>query len=212
MIISHSKQKTFWKIPRTGSSNVEMVLRLTAGLDVAQDVIAETHFFPSAYNFDTMPPRPDGLPGRRRAHITPQTAIDQGFITLAQYNTYENFCIVRDPVDKFISLHSLAFPKRQFNTNIQNIFDELVIPNPTDAIFRPQTAWLTLGNMTTLPFSDYANSVNTILTAFGAPIPDTLPQVRRMNESVENFNRAIATSADRAVIETYYADDMGLNT
>ena len=210
MIISHSKSVAFWKIPRTGSSNVEMILRLIAGLDTTQDVIAETHFFPVAFNFDNMPDMANGAPGRRRAHITPQTAIDNGFLTLAQYNAYQNFCMVRDPVDKFVSLHALAFPQDEFHP--ANIWRNIRGAAPTDAIFRAQSEWLMLGNITPLPFSDYENSVRTIITAFGAAQPDALPWVNRENPSVENFQRSIVTPAQDAQIRAFYPSDASLVT
>jgi hypothetical protein len=210
MIISHSKQVNFWKIPRTGSSNIEMLLRLLSGLDLSQDVLADTHFFPASANFDAMPDHANGTPGRRRAHITPQTAIDNGFLTLAQYNSYQNFCMVRDPVDRFISSYHLAIPRYDFDP--QEIIDTLIVPNADQAVWRPQSAWLTLGNITTLPFSDYVNSLGTILAAFGATVPDQLPNVSRAHIRYETFIKQIATGPQRQAIETYYAADMGLST
>lgn len=208
MIISHSKQVNFWKIPRTGSSNVEMVLRLIGGLDTSQDVIAETHFFPQSYNFSSMPAR-GNVPGPRRAHITPATAIAEGFLTQAQYDSYENYCMVRDPVDKFISLHSLAFPREKFEPN--NIWANIRSQDPSSAIFRPQSDYLSLGNITALPFSDYENSVRTIITAFGVPQPDAIPKVTRENPGAVERGKAIATAPQRAEIEALYPDDMLLN-
>jgi hypothetical protein len=210
MIISHSKGVTFWKIPRTGSSTIELLIRLLAGLDLTQDVVGETHFYPSSVNFDTMPDHADGTPGTRRAHITPQTAIDNGFITLAQFNRYRNYCMVRDPVEKFISMYHVVMMKELFDP--AQIITDHIIPSPNSAVFRKQTDWLTLSNMYALPFSGYVNSVNTILTAFGAPIPDQLPRVTRNHMKYELFVRSIATVGDRTAIETYYASDMALNT
>ena len=209
MIISHSKGVAFWKIPRTGSSTVEMLLRLTAGLDTGQDVMAETHFFPTAYNFDTMPDRHDGAPGRRRAHITPQTAIDRGFITQSQYDAYDNFCMIRDPVAKFISLYALAFPRRAFVPT--DIWADIRGRDPGSALFRSQSEYLTLGNITPLPFSSYEQSVHTILTAFGAPIPDAIPKITRTNHTLENHRVVIVTPQERAAIESFYPDDLALN-
>ncbi len=204
MIISHSKQVCFWKISRTGSTTIEMLIRLMGGLDITQDVIAETHFFPASHNFP-MPDGVDGTRGARRAHITPQTAIDNGFITQVQYDAYENYCMVRDPVDRFISTHALAFPKVRFTPT--DIWADIQGKDPTAAIFRTQSEYLARGNITGLPFSDYENSVRTILTAFGAPQPDTLPWITRQNPSLENFNKALATVQDRSDIESFYPDD-----
>ena len=208
MIISHSKRVTFWKIPRTGSTNVEMILRLIAQLDTRQDVIAETHFFPASFNF-SMPDGANGTPGARRAHITPQTAIDNGLITQAQYDAYDNYCMIRDPVDKFVSLHALAFPKVEFIP--AQIWADIRDLDPDGAIFRPQSEYLALGNMNALPFSDYENSVRTIIAAFGAIQPDALPWVTRENPSVTTRHKAIASPQAIAEIRGFYPDDVGLN-
>lgn len=211
MIISHSKQVNFWKIPRTGSSNVEMILRLTAGLDASQDVMGRTNFYDVAHNFDTMPDAADGTPGNRRAHITPQTAIDNGFLTLAQYNSYQNFCIVRDPVDRFVSTIHLAMPGQAEPFDVPDLI-AFMQANMSHAAFRTQSDYLTLGNITTLPFSDYVNSVGTILTAFGAPIPDGLPNVTRSHPLYEDFIRSLPTPADRGLIQAFWSADAALNT
>lgn len=209
MIISHKKQRCFWKIPRTGSSNIEMVLRLTAGLDLSQDIVAETHFFPASANFDSMPDATDGTAGTRRAHITPQTALDNGFLTPSQFNVYQHYCIVRDPIDKFISSYHLCLPRYEWD--VTKILAETVVPNPESAVWRRQSEYLTVGNITTLPFSDYVNSANTIFAAFGAPIPAQLPKVTRSHIRFETIIKETATAANIQEIEAYYADDMLLN-
>ena len=210
MIISHSKQKCFWKITRTGSTNIEVVLRLTAGLDLSQDVVAATDFFPSSANIVGLPVSPSGVSSNRRAHMTPQTAIDNGLLTQAQYDTYDHYCMVRDPIDRFISSYHLAIPRYDFNIKV--ILEETIKPNTTMAMWRKQSEYLTLGNVTTLPFSDYANSANTIFTAFGAPIPDQLPNISRSHLRYETFTKEeVLVVGQRAMIETYYADDMLLN-
>jgi hypothetical protein len=215
MIISHSKQVNFWKIPRTGSTTVELLLRLTAGLDYSQDVVASGHFFPDQHHNipGTVPnASPSGLPGYTRTHLTPTEAISFGVLTQAQYDSYQNFCMVRDPLDKMISAHSLGFRRDTFD--VAEILRNRVRGNENFAIFKPQVEWLAEGNMTPLPFSDYENSVRTVLTAFGAPIPVDIPNITRRHPEYESFVRSIATAADRAAIEdasSPYARDARLN-
>lgn len=212
MIISHSKGVCFWKIPRTGSSNVEMILRLTAGLDYAQDVVARTNFYDVSHNFSTMPDSADGVPGDRRAHITPQTAIDNGFLTLAQYNAYQHYCIVRDPVDRFISTIHLAHASAASAFNVGELI-AFMQQHMDQAHYRPQSEYLTLGNINALPFSDYVNSVGTILTAFGAPIPaGGLPRISRSHWRYEEFVRQLPDAAQEAQIRAFWSADSGLST
>jgi hypothetical protein len=209
MIISHKKQRCFWKIPRTGSSNIEMVLRLTAGLDLSQDIVAETHFYPASANFDSMPDAPSGTAGTRRAHITPQTALDNGLLTPSEFNVYTHYCMVRNPIDRFISTYHLTMPKYEWD--ITKIIAEVIVPNPENAVWRKQSEYLTTGNIIALPFSDYVNSANTIFAAFGAPIPDQLPNVSRSHIRYESFIKQTATAANIQEISAYYADDMVLD-
>lgn len=216
MIISHSKQINFWKIPRTGSTSVELLLRLLAGLDYGQDVVASGHFFPDQHH--NIPPTvpdavPSGRPGFTRTHLTPTEAISFGVLTQAQYDSYQNFCVVRNPLDRLISAHALGFHKVDFN--VADIIRDRVRGNTSFAIFKPQVEWLAEGNITPLPFSDYVNSVTTILTAFGAPVPADIPNVTRRHPHHETFTRSIATPADRAAIGATgspYENDAALNT
>jgi len=210
MIISHKKQRCFWKIPRTGSTNIEVILRLTAGLDLSQDVVAETtHFFQASANLDSVPASPAGAPGTHRSHMTPQTALDLGLLTPAMLNAYQHFCIVRDPIDRFISMYHLALPNYEWD--VTKIIAENIAPTPGYATWRRQSDYLTVGNITTLPFSDYVNSANTIFAAFGAPIPDQLPNISRSHWRFEDVTKQQATAANIQEISAYYADDMLLN-
>lgn len=215
MIISHSKQINFWKIPRTGSTSIELLLRLLAGLDYTQDIVMSGHFFPDQHHNvpGTVPDAtPSGRPGFTRTHLTPTEAISFGCLTQAQYDSYQNFCMVRDPLDKLISAHQLGFHKETFN--VADLIRDRITGNTHFAIFKPQVEWLAEGNITPLPFSDYVNSVTTILTAFGAPIPTDIPNVTRRHPHHEDFVRSIATPADRAAIQnptSPYHDDSQLS-
>lgn len=211
MIISHSKQMAFWKIPRTGSTTVELLLRLSAGLDYGQDVVASGHFFPDQHHNipPTVPPAINGNPGYTRTHLTPTEAIAFGVLTQAQYDSYQNFCIVRDPLEKLISAHSLGMSRKTFN--VTALWNSDIKNNLQFSVFKPQVEWLTEGNMTTLPFSDYVNSITTILNAFGAPIPVDIPSITRRHPHWDQLTRARSTPADRIAIETHYAADSQLN-
>lgn len=206
MIISHRRKAAFWKIPRTGSTTIEMILRLTAPLDLKQDVIAESHFFPESANMENVTPMASGQPGERRAHMTPETAIAEGLLTRDQYDSYANFCIVRDPLDRLLSLHHLAFPQEKFDVN--QLIGSRLRPNRNLAMYRAQADYLTLGNMMALPHEDFRASVDTICRAFGAPIPKQLPRVTRRHLRHDEFMRGVATDADRAAIDSFYAEDL----
>lgn len=217
MIISHSKQVCFWKIPRTGSTTVDTLIRLLGGLDETQDVVAEEYFFPSvSHNADSIPDHPNGTPGRARAHLTPQEAIDSGVLTLAQYNSYQNFCMVRDPVSRFKSMYQLALPSTDWNARA--ILRDTVVANENGingvkySTWRKQVDWLTVPGMNAMPFSDYVNSVNTILTAFGITPPNNLPNISRRHMLWQERVVLITPQVEEDAIRAYYSEDALLNT
>ena len=208
MIVSHRHKVCFWKVCRTGSSSIEMVLRLTARLNYKHDVIAWSEFFPSAFNMDSVSDRAEGMKGERRAHMTPETAIAEGVLTREQYDKYAHFCITRDPVDRFISTYTLALRQEQFDAN--QLISAHVRPNIANPLFRPQVDYCTLGNMTALPYENFRQSAAEVCRAFKAPVPRRLPRLASRHPKFENRLRAAATEADRAAIETFYAADVAL--
>lgn len=221
MIISHSKQVCFWKIPRTGSTSIEVVLRLAGGLDYAQDLIMEGHFFPNQHHNipPSVPPALSGQPGHTRTHLTPTQAIALGCITQAQYNAYDHYCMVRDPVDRLVSAHALGFASVTWNTE-EILRDRVQGTDPGSgrpfmeyALFRPQVDWLAEGNITALPFSDYENSARAIFTAFGMAQPVDVPTITRRHPLWEQEGRRLvnATPGDRQRIEAVYTGDAALN-
>jgi len=212
MIISHSKQVNFWKIPRTGSTTVELLLRLLADLDYSQDVVCAGHFFPLQHHNipPTLLPSISGQPPFTRTHATPTEAIAEGVLTQAQYDSYQNFIMVRDPTARMVSAHALGFYSADWN--VPDIIRDRVTPNTHFSMFKPQTDWLTEGNINIMPFSDYNNSIATIMAAFGAPMPEDIPNITRRHPAWENHTTSIATPADRAAINAFYAGDAALNT
>ncbi len=107
MIIDHEKEFCFFRIPKTGSTTAECVLRLTEAFG-PDAIMSETKIlqFP-AQNLDVDHPLPQ--------HITPKEAIDFGLITLEQLRRYKSFAFIRDPFDRAVSSYChkngrFAFP------------------------------------------------------------------------------------------------------
>lgn len=208
MIISHRHKVCFWKIPRTGSNTVEMLIRLLARLPERMDVIAGSNFYRSSQNMDGVPDAPP-IPGARRSHMTPETAIALGLLTQQQYDTYQNFCIIRDPLDRLISTHALVFPQDKFDAN--QLIGSRLRPNAAGAMYRAQTEYTKLGNMTALPFSQFGKSCRAILRAFKAKPPNKLPRITHRRAGWEKFVKGIATPADEAALRAFYKDDYTLH-
>jgi len=137
MIISHAKQFAFFRIPKTGSTTAEFMLRQSGGLDESE-IIATVGFggLPSSVNLpdkytdnvvrgaarrrllrrgeeglDIIPINfndPDGFLGANVMHMTPTEAIGEGLITLAQLRTYDCYAYLRDPRDRYVSSYAMA--------------------------------------------------------------------------------------------------------
>lgn len=214
MIISHSRQVNFWKIPRTGSTTVEAMIRILGVLDYAQDITAEGSFFPgkSSNIPPTVPPSINGNPGPTRTHLTPTEAIQFGCLTQAQYDSYQNFVMVRDPVGRLLSAHTLGFPYDTLRGRMTDFIADRVNGYQDFSVFKPQVEWLAEGNITALPFSDYENSVTTILAAFGIdPIPGELPNISRRHPRHEEFQFDSLLPQDIAAVRAWWAADEALN-
>jgi hypothetical protein len=190
------------------------MVRILGVLDYAQDITAEGTFFPGKSNNvpPAVPPSINGSPGPTRTHLTPTEAIQFGLLSQAQYDSYQNFAIVRDPVERLISAHTLGFATETLRGRMNDFIADRVNGNHEFAVFKPQVRWLDEGNITALPFSDYENSLLTILAAFGIdPPPGEIPSITRRHPHHEQFTRTTLLPADEAAVRAWWADDEALN-
>jgi hypothetical protein len=214
MIICHSRQVNFWKIPRTGSTTVEALIRILGVLDYSQDVTAEGTFFPGRSNNvpPTVPPSINGSPGPTRTHLTPTEAIQYGVLTQQQYDTYQNFCMVRNPVERLLSAHTLGFNDVLLRGRMNDFIADHVNGNMQFSVFKKQVEWLAEGNITALPFSDYETSVRTILAAFGVdPLPGEIPSITRRHPRHDLATRQSLLPADEDAVRLWWPEDEALN-
>ena len=65
-------------------------------LDLTQDVVTTCQWFPAAHNVSE----------QVSGHVLPQEAIDLGVLTQEQYDEYQHFTIVRNPIDRWISAYA----------------------------------------------------------------------------------------------------------
>jgi hypothetical protein len=101
MIISHRKKFAFFANQRTGSKAVGIVLRFSGIFDENDILIAQP--FPAtrtaiidipAYNLN-------GHESHIVNHMTPEEAIEAGFITLDQLREYDCYAFLREPEARF---------------------------------------------------------------------------------------------------------------
>ena len=106
MIISHRKKFAFFASQRTGSKAVGIFLRFCGVFDENDIMIAQP--FPAtrtarieipAYNLGE-------LSTNEVTHMTPQKAMDAGFITLEQLREYDCYAFLRNPRDRFMAIRA----------------------------------------------------------------------------------------------------------
>ena len=106
MIISHRKKFAFFANQRTGSKAVGIVLRFCGVFDENDILIAQP--FPATRTARIEVPSYNL--GEYRSgnvnHMTPQMAMDAGFITLEQLREYDCYAFLRNPRDRFMAIRA----------------------------------------------------------------------------------------------------------
>ena len=106
MIISHRLKFAFFANQRTGSKAVGIFLRFCGVFDENDIMIAQP--FPAtrtarieipSYNLGE-------ISNAVATHMTPQKAIDAGFITLEQLREYDCYAFLRRPYDRFMAIRA----------------------------------------------------------------------------------------------------------
>lgn len=115
MIISHRHQFAYFRVPKTASTGIEMMLRICGGID-SRDICTPLPYFglpgfniPPAINYD---PTDDRFV--LTTHGTPEDAVGWGLMTVAQLQTYRMFAFVREPLDRYVSAMAHAFGPHLF--------------------------------------------------------------------------------------------------
>ncbi len=177
MIISHRLEFAFFRIPKTGSTTTELLLRMT-GLFDENDLCSGIPRY--GIRSFTVPEfvRPVLLRKERgmskkedwpigSMHTTPTEAVDQGLITEAQLNAYTCYATMRDPLDRAISAfaHHVRIPAlihqqgvlRKYLETEGSINNILTVPQVDYFMYN--------GNQvcTPLDFSDFQASVRTMI-------------------------------------------------
>lgn len=211
MIISHSGQFCFWKIPRTGSNTAELCIRMSGVLDLSVDIVVGCWFYPQSHN---VPEAVNEL--RASGHTTPDEAIKSGALTEGQYADYDHYCMVREPVSRWVSAY--AFHHRYYNKpnqrylNPLEFFEQKNYFENTDhsKTLVSQSSFLNRGEIKTVPFSDYENSIRSILDAIGAARLEDVPRLE--HQSKRCWKQRAWNEIDRRpelkqrILERYAAD------
>lgn len=108
MIISHRRKLAYFRVPKTGSTTVSLMLRMCGGIG-EDDIASSTPVgqFPTLNCKAPIPGMIDGN-GTVGQHTTPQRALDKGLITMGQLREYRCIVFLRDPYERYLSgiMHS----------------------------------------------------------------------------------------------------------
>ena len=115
MIISHRHKFVFFRVPKTGSTTAEFMLRMCGAFN-DEDIMTVLGIgqFPAVNIIDA---RTQMRAGQEVAeafkfgpHMTPQNVIDAGLLTLDQIREYDCYAFVREPKARHLSgcVHSIG--------------------------------------------------------------------------------------------------------
>jgi len=198
VIISHSKKFCYWKIARTGSNTAELCIRMSNVLDLEEDLVTSCHFFPASHNVEL-----EEMSG----HNTPDEAIALGYITPEQYDRYDHYTIVREPLQRWISAYAYKC-RMHIDERITPL--EYSINAGDDIVTRRQSDYIT-NDTIVFPFSDYENSIREIITRIGGTLYD-VPKIEHKTRGMwrRTAERAIQDTELGDTLRVYYRDDFNL--
>ena len=174
MIISHRKKFAFFCNQRTGSKAVGIILRMSGIFDENDILIAQP--FPAtrtarieipAYNLGN-------YKTNEVNHMTPQKAMDAGFITLEQLREYDCYAFLRNPKDRFLAIRA----------SMQISRDGMYArPGKTmSGAGSPQHEFFLVGDemvVTPLSFDDYEEEVKMLVAKLGGYMHMDTPAIVR---------------------------------
>lgn len=187
MIISHKKRIAYFRVPKTGSTTVSLMLRMCGG--IREDDIASStpmgHFpslnciAPTAGKIDD-----DDAVGQ---HITPQQAFDKGLLTMDQLREFRCIVFLRDPYERYISgiMHSAGrhVELKHIHLAMNNTLpsaDRGALKNKGLLAIPQANYYYVNGEIIAEPFAfgDYVNSTKRLIRLFGGI---DFPVIPRMN-------------------------------
>jgi len=161
MIISHRKKFAFFCNQRTGSKAVGIVLRFCGVFDENDILIAQPFPATRTARIEIPSYNLDGCKSNA-THMSPQKAIDAGFITLEQLREYDCYAFLRNPRDRFMAIRA----SMQVNRN--GIFAK---PDTVVAgVGTPQHEFFFVGGeqvVTPLDFAEYEAGLKMMIEKLG---------------------------------------------
>jgi hypothetical protein len=178
VIISHRKKFAFFANQKTGSKAVGLILRLSGIFDENDILIAQP--FPAtrsvainlpAYNLNDHP-------SHIVNHMTPQKAIDAGFITLEQLRKYDCYAFLRDPTDRYLASRASMQIDRNGNIAMPGRRVSGVAPPQFEFFFVDDEQVVT-----PLDFDKYEQETRMLLMKLGGYDHIDIPQIHKIFQS-----------------------------
>lgn len=172
MIISHRLKFAFFASQKTGSKAVGLMLRLSGIFDENDIMIAQP--FPATRTAAIeLPSHNLGDHSTAAAnHMTPQRAIDAGFITLEQLREYDCYAFLRDPEQRYLASRASMQMDRNGNIAMPGRRKSGVAP--------PQFEFFYVGDelvVAPLDFDHYEDEVRNLIRKLGGTEHMDVPQV-----------------------------------
>lgn len=207
MIISHRLQFAFFRVPKTGSTTMEFLLRQSDVFD-QNDVMTGVMVgdFPpfNTPDYDAIVQTEGNIRINQskqslHMHLTPEEAISEGYITQAQLEQYSVFACVRNPVDRYVS--AFRHSNRKFPD--PSMFIVAVNANATFGILTRPTVEYVYSNgvrvCDVLDFDNFQTELRRMLATVGA---DIFPLIPSLNVRRGPFMNANPTN------ESYWTPDL----
>lgn len=209
MIISHRLKVAFFRVPKTGSTTMELILRMTGQFE---DGMATNMGRYSVGSVGELP----NLEDNYLTHMTPSQAVQHGLLTEAQVREYTCYAALRDPYSRAISgyahIHANVIPlinPESFAASVKKNADYGLLQKPQVDYFYHD------GEMVATPvnFGDFKNAINAIVNDVGGmPFP-VLPNFNksRGKERDDNRENYIDNNPEvKDILKTRLADDIAL--
>lgn len=175
MIISHRKKFAFFANQKTGSKAVGLILRLSGIFNKDDIMIAQP--FPAtrtarielpAYNLGEHP-------SHTVNHMTPQSAMDAGFITMEQLREYDCYAFLRHPKQRYLASRACMQIDRYGNVAMPGRRVSGVAP-PQFKFFFVEDEQI----VTPLDFANYEQEIRMLLDKLGAFDQMDVPQINNL--------------------------------
>lgn len=179
MIISHAKRFVFFRIPKTGSTTAQVMLRMSSAFNLETDLLTPTEqWLLPGYN---VPMLKDGS-NRVGNHMTPERLVAEGLLTVEQLHEYDCYAFCRDTHSRFVSayIHDKGPNSPQPSTFLKKIEEGLVPEIVTGILGRKQVDYFFYeGEQVVQPvdFGDYESSLRYLVAMAGGHHFDEIPKI-----------------------------------